>query len=174
MLAWPVLASLVLAPPLLWAQRASPLEENPIPPFGRAGQLAPVLEAKIPVPPVSTQLLLFKANQGQTESRVRFFPPRTDSYHMPINNQTAWEVRQPPGAAEILGPANLMGRAPNQWLMFALTSGKLPDRTIQHADDLGYYGRHTPGAGSIILGIAKWAKAHPHAARVLKLLEPQF
>jgi hypothetical protein len=171
----PLVSLLVLSTHLLWAQNTQPLEESPVRLFGRAVQLAPVPEAKIHLRPVSGQLPpSFEANQGQTESQVRFLPRPTGYYHVPINNKAALELHQPTGTAALLGKANFIGSAPSKWLTFSPTYGKLHYRTIHRADDLEYYGHHTPLAGSIILRIRQQAKAHPHAARALSYLKPQF
>lgn len=170
-----LISLMVLSTHLSWAQKTLPLQEIPARFFDRAVQ--PVPEATTPLRPVSGELplLSFAANRGQTESPVSFFPRRSSYDHMPINYKATLELQRRTGTAELLGKTKyFIGSAPSKWPTFAPAYDKMHDRTVHRANDLEYYGLHTPWAGSMILRICQQAKAHPHVTRVLKLLKPRF
>jgi hypothetical protein len=117
--------------------------------------------------------LSFKQNQGQTESWMRFFPDQAGYDRLSINTNSV--LTQDTGTAEFWGKHQyFIGRAPTKWMTFAPTFGHVHPETIHGANDLEYYGRHIPWAGSAILRIAQQAKAHPYLTRVVKTVHPRF
>jgi hypothetical protein len=118
-------------------------------------------------------LLSSKQNQGLTESWMRFFPDHTGYDRLPINTNPV------PGndarMAKFWGKDRyIIGSTPNKWITFAPTYGHADHDTIHGANELEYYGRHIPWAGSVALRIGQQAKAHPLLTTVLKTVHPRF
>jgi hypothetical protein len=67
-----------------------------------------------------------------------------------------------------------IGSTPTKWITFAPTYGHVHHETIYSVNDLVYYSRHIPWAGSVILRIGQQANAHPHITTVLKTVHPRF
>ncbi|HEX4920247.1 MAG TPA: hypothetical protein VFV92_05850 [Candidatus Bathyarchaeia archaeon] len=165
---------LVLSTHVLWAQRASTLEETAIQLPDAPSRVAMVSEAQTTVHLSYKGLpLSFRQNQGQTESWMRFFSDEAGYNRRPIN--TTAVLNQDKGTAEFWSKNKyFMGSSPTKWMTFAPTFGHLHHETIHDANDFEYYGHHIPWAGSVILQISKQARAHPHIASVLKAVHPRF
>jgi hypothetical protein len=165
---------LVLSAHVLWAQRTSTLEESPVQLPDAPSWVATVSEAQTHLHLTYKGLpLSFRQNQGQTESWMRFFPDHTGYDRLSINTNAV--LRQDTGTVEFWGKNKyFIGNAPTKWMTFAPTFGQVHYETIHGANNLEYYGRHIPWAGSVILRIGQQAKAHPHITRALKTLHPRF
>jgi hypothetical protein len=165
---------LVLSTHVLWAQRTSTLEESAVQLPDAPSQVATVSQAQTRLHLSYKGLpLSFKQNQGQTESWMRFFPDQAGYDRLSINTNSV--LTQDTGTAEFWGKHQyFIGRAPTKWMTFAPTFGHVHPETIHGANDLEYYGRHIPWAGSAILRIAQQAKAHPYLTRVVKTVHPRF
>jgi hypothetical protein len=108
--------------------------------------------------------LTFKQDQGQTESCYD---------RLPINTNAV--LGQDARTAKFWGKDRyFIGSTPIKWMTFAPTYGHVHHETIHGANDLEYYGRHIPWAGSVVLRIGQQAKAHPHITTVLKTVKPRF
>jgi hypothetical protein len=117
--------------------------------------------------------LTFEQNQGQTESRMRFFSHYPDNYRLPIDTDAA--LHPTTRTAELWGKEKYpVGSALRKWLTFAPTYGNVPHETTYGVENLVQFGHRIPWAGSIILRIAQQAKAHPHVARLLTVLKPRL
>ena len=165
---------LVLSTHVLWAQRTSTLEKSAVPLPDAPSQVATVSQAQTRLHLSYKGLpLSFKQNQGQTESWMRFFPDHTAYDRLSINTDSG--LNQDTGTAEFWGKNKyFIGSAPTKWMTFAPTFGHVDHETIHGANDLEYYGRHIPWAGSVILRIAQQAKAHPYLTRAVKTVHPRF
>jgi len=159
---------------VLWAQRASTLEESAVQLPDAPSWVATVSEAQTHLHPTYQGLpLSVKQNHGQTESWMRFFPDHTGYHRLSINTNAV--PNQDTGTAEFWGKNKyFIGSAPTRWMNFAPTYGQVHYETIHGANDLEYYGHHIPWAGSVILRIGQQAKAHPQITRALKTLHPRF
>jgi hypothetical protein len=160
---------------LLWAQRKSPLEEIPVQLVDAPSQLATVSKVQTHLHFTDRGLPpSFRQNQVQAESGMRFFAAyNAGDYRLPTNTKAVLD--QATRTAELRGEEKyFIGSAPSKWLTFALTYGKVHHETIYGANELEYYGRHIPWAGSLIVRICQQARVHPHVTRVLKVLRPQF
>lgn len=161
---------LMLSTHLLWAQRKSLPEKNPVQLFDAPSQLSEAqthLDFTDRGSPVS-----FGQNQGQTESWMRFVPPyNAGDYRLPTNTKAVPD--QATRTAELRGQEKyFIGSAPSKWLIFAPLYGKAQHETIDGVDELEYYGHHIPWVGPFILRICQQAKAHPRVTRVLKEFGP--
>jgi hypothetical protein len=165
---------LALSTHVLWAQGASTLAESAIQLPDAPSRVATVSEAQ-------THLHLtykglpwsFKQNQGQTESGMRFFPDHTGYDRLSVNTHAA--LNQYTGTAEFCGKNKyFIGSAPTKWMTFAPIFGHVHHETTHGGNDLEYYARHIPWAGSAILRIGQQAKAHPHITSALKAVHPRF
>ena len=165
---------LVLSAHVLRAQRTSTLEESAVQLPDAPSWVATVSETQTHLHLTYKGLpLAFKQNQGQAESRMRYFPDHTGYDRLSINAKAA--LSQDTGTAEFWGKNKFfMGDAPAKWTTFAPTFGQVHDETIRGANKLEYYGHHIPWAGTVILRIGQQAKAHPHITRALKTLHPRF
>jgi hypothetical protein len=165
---------LVLSTNVMWAQRTSTIEESAIQLPDAPSQVATVLEAQTHLHLTYKGLpLSFKQNQGQTESRMRFFSDKTGHDRLSINTNAV--LNHDRGTAEFWGNNKyFIGSAPTKWMTFAPTFGHVHDETVHGANDLESYGHHMPWAGSVILRIGQQAKAHPHITSVLKTVHPRF
>jgi hypothetical protein len=159
-----LLILLVLSTQTLWAQRTSPLEESAVARPGAPAPVATVSEGQTPLHLKYNGLpLAFEQNQAQTEAWMRLFPDNTNA----VPGQDA-------GTVKFWGKDRyFMGSASTKSMTFASTYGHVHHETI-HGNDLEYYGRHIPWAGSVVLRIGQQAKVHPHIAAVLKMVRPQF
>jgi hypothetical protein len=171
-----LVGSLVLSTHCLWAQTTLPPEKIPIHFLDTSAPFARVSEVQIPLHLTDRRLpLTFERNQGQTDSRMKFFPHYPGDYRLPTTTNAA--LYPAPGTAERWGKEKyLIGSAPSKWrtFSFALTYGKTPRETTCCVGNLGHYGQRIPWAGSIIPRIVQQAKAHPHVTRILTVLKPQF
>jgi hypothetical protein len=169
---------LVLSTRFLWAQRTLPLENIPIQVLETPAPFARVSEVQTPLHLTYRRLpLTFERNQGQTDSRMKFFPHYPGYYRPPITTNAALypATRTAESWRKLWGKENyLIVRAPSRWRTFALAYGKIPRETTCCFGDLEHYGHRIPWAGSTILRVLQQAKAHPHVTRVLTVLEPQF
>jgi hypothetical protein len=165
---------LLLSTHVLWAQRTSTLEESAVALPDAPSRVATVSEAETHLHLTYKGLrLTFTQNQGQTESRTRFFPDHTGYDRLSINTNAV--LNQDKGMAEFWGKNKyFIGCAATKWMKFAPTFGHVNYETIRGANDLVYYGRHIPWAGSVILRIGQQAKAHPHITRLVKTVHPRF
>jgi hypothetical protein len=167
---------LVLSTHFLWAQRTLPLEKIPIHLLDTPAPFARVSEVQIPLRLTDRRLpLTFERNQGQTDSRMKFFPHYSGDYRLSTTTNAA--PYPATRTAERWGKEKyLMGSAKRKWrtFSFALTYGKIPRETTCCIGNLEHYGHRIPWAGSIILRIVQQAKAHPHVTRVLTVLKPQL
>jgi len=147
---------LVLSTHFLWAQRTLPLEKIPIHLLDTPAPFARVSEVQIPLHLTDRKLpLTFERNQGQADSRMKFFPRYSGNYRLPPTTN----------AARYASPRTFS---------FALTYGKILRDTACCVGNLEHYGHRIPWAGSIILRIVQQAKVHPHVTRVLTVLRPQL
>jgi hypothetical protein len=169
----PILLSGVLAlfTHILWAQATLPLEKAPIQFVDTPAPFARVSEAQ-------TRLtyrrlpLTFDENQGQTDSRMRFFPHYPGYYPLPVKADAA--LYPATRTAELWGKEKyVIGTAPSKWCTFAPTYGEVPKETTWPVGNLERYAHRIPWAGSVILRIGQQAKAHPHVRRVLAVLKPR-
>jgi hypothetical protein len=104
---------------------------------------------------------------------MRFFSDKTGYDRLSINTNAV--LNQDTGTAEFRGKNTyFIGSAPTKWMTFAPTFGHVHQETTQGANDLEYYGHHTPWAGSVILRIGQQARAHPHITSVLRTIHPRF
>jgi hypothetical protein len=170
----PILLSglLALSTHFLWAQRTLPLEKIPIQLLDIPAPFARVSEAHTRLHLTYRKLpLTFEQNQGQTDSRMRFFPHYPGYDRLPINANAALSR-----TAELWGQEKyLIGIAPSNGWTFALSYGKVvPHETTWRVENLERYVHRIPWAGSIILRIGQQAKAHPHVTRLLTALKPRF
>lgn len=135
---------LVLSAHVLWAQRMSPLKEIPVRLFDKTAQPARVSDA-------------------QTHLHFTYAPLPLSFRHN--QGQTELWMR--------LFPHHQAGdyRLP---LTYAEANVKVHDETLYRVDELEYYGRHIPWAGSLMVRISQQAKVHPHVTRILKVLRPRF
>src|SRR5580692_1071275 len=165
---------LLLSTHLLWAQRTSTLEESAVQLPDAPSRFATVSEAQTRLYLTYKGLpLSFSQNQGQTESRMRFFSDKTGYDRLSINTNAV--LNQDRETAEFWGKNKyFIGSAATKWMTFAPTFGHVHHETIHGANDLEYYGHHTPWAGSVILRIGQQARAHPHITSVLKTVHPEF
>ena len=114
-------------------------------------------------------LLTFEKNQGQIDSRMRFFP-RDPDYRLPTIT-----VLYPTRTAEFSGKETyLIDTTRAKWWGLASTDGEVRHETPWCVGNLEHYGHRIPWAGSIILRIAQQAKAHPHVTRALTVLKPRL
>ncbi len=159
---------------VLWAQRTPALAESAVQLPDAPSRVATVSRAQTHLHlTYKESLLSFKQNQGQTESWMLFFPDRTGYDRLSINTNAV--LNPETGTAEFWGKNKyFIGSAPARWRTFAPTFGLAHHETIHGANDLEYYGRHIPWAGSVILRIGQQAKAHPHVTSVLNTLHPRF
>ena len=165
----PILLSgvLVLSTPFLWAQRTLPLEKGPIQLADTPAPFATASEAHTRFTSTTVE-----QNQGQTDSRMRFFPHYPGYYSLPTDTSDALypAIR----TTELWGKENyLIGSAPSKWRMFAPTYGKVPHETTFCVGNLERYVHRIPWAGSVILRIGQQVKAHPHVRRVFAILKPR-
>jgi len=162
---------LVLSTHLLWAQRTFPLENIPIQLLDTPAPFARVSEVQTPLHLTDKRLpLTFEQNQGQTDSRIKFFPRYSGYYRLPINTNGVLSR-----TAELWGKEKyLTGTSPSKEWTFAPTYGKVSHETTWRVGNLEHYVHRIPWAGSVILRMGQQAKAHPHVTRVLTILKPQF
>jgi len=171
---------LVLSTHFLWAQRTLPLERIPIHLLDAPAPFARVSGVQMPLHLADRRLsLTFERNQGQTDTRMKFFPHYPGDYRLPTTTNAALypATRTAERWGKLWGKEKyLMGSAPSKWrtFSFALKYGKIPHETTCCVGNLEYYGQRIPWASSILLRIVQQAKAHPHVARVLTVLKPQF
>jgi hypothetical protein len=165
---------LMLSTHVLWAQRTSTLEDSAVQLPDAPSQVATVSEAQTHLHLTYKGLpLSFRQNRGQTESWIRFFPGHTGYDHLSITTNAV--LSQDSGTAEFWGKNKyFIGSTPTRWMTFAPIFGHVHHETIHGANDLEYYGRHIPWAGSVILRIGRQAKAHPHITTMLKSVHPKF
>ena len=166
----PILFSglLVLCTHFLWAQGTLPLERVPIhfgdtpAPFARVSEVQTRFTYR-------RSLLTFEKNQGQIDSRMRFFP-RDPDYRLPTIT-----VLYPTRTAEFSGKETyLIDTTRAKWRAFAPTYGKVPHETTFRIGKPEHYGLRIPWADSIILRMGQQAKAHPHVTRALTVLKPRL
>jgi hypothetical protein len=151
-----LLELLVLSTHFLWAQRTLPLEKIPIHLLDAPAPFARLSEVHVPLHLTDRRMpLTLEPNQGQTDSRMKFFPRYSGNYRLPPTTN----------AARYAAPRTFS---------FALTHGTIARETTCCVGNLEHYGHRIPWAGSIILRIVQQAKAHPHVTRVLSVLKPQL
>ena len=109
--------------------------------------------------------LSLSQNQGQTESWMRFFSNNTGYDRLSINTNAV--LNQDRGTAEFWGKNEyFIGSAPTKWMTFAPTFGHVHHETIHGANDLEYYGHHTPWAGlSPTCKVSKRMETNPRGCR---------
>jgi hypothetical protein len=165
---------LVLPTHVLGAQRTSTLEESAVQLPDAPSQVATVSEAQTHLHLTYKGLpLSVKQNQGQTESWMRFFPDHKGYDRLAINTNAV--LGQDARTAKFWGKDRyFIGSTPTKWMTFAPTYGHVHHETIYSVNDLVYYSRHIPWAGSVVLRIGQQADAHPHITSVLKTVHPQF
>jgi hypothetical protein len=172
----PILLSglLALSTHFLWAQRTLPLETIPIQLLDTRAPFARVSEAQTLLHLTYRRLpLTFEQNQGQSDSRTKFFPHYPGGYLVPATTNAA--LYPATRTAEQWGKEKyLIGAAPSKWRTFTPTYGKVPHETTWRVGNLEHYLHRIPWAGSIILRIGQQAKAHPLVTRVLTVLKPQL
>lgn len=148
-----LLSLLALSPRLLCAQKTSSAATLQLPE-------APAPLASVSEPETNFHLtyrmlpLSCEQNQGRRESWIRSFPARTGYDRPSINtNITMGQVSR---------------------LKFAAAYAPGHHEVSHGANDLEYYGRHIPWAGSVILRVGQQAKAHPHVTTLIKAIHPRF
>ena len=161
-LAFPIvlIGSIVLCTHSLWSQ-TTPSQE------ATAAELpdAPTPVASAPDPPVNFRLasrplpLIYGQKPDRTESWIQF------SSHQPSYDRLP-ELGRDAGHS--------IARTPSKWKTFVPIDIQVGPTTNANAKDLEYYSHHLGGAGAIIRGISRQAKAHPHVTTVLKLFHPRF
>ena len=81
---------LVLSTHFLWAQRSLPLEEIPIQLLDTPAPFARASEVQTPLHLTYRKLpLTFEHNQGQSDSRMRFFPHYSGDYRLSTTTNAA-------------------------------------------------------------------------------------
>jgi hypothetical protein len=170
----PILMSGVLAlfTHILWAQKTFPLEKVPIQLLATPAPFASVSEAQTPLHLTYARLsLAFERNQGQTDSRMSFFPHYPDC-RLPTNTNAI--LYPATNTAELWSKGTyLIGGAPSKWRTFT-SYGKVPNETAWSVGNLEHYAPRIPWAGSVILRVGQQAKAHPHITRLLTALKPRL
>jgi hypothetical protein len=161
-LAFPIvwIGLIVLSTHSLWTQSTSSPEETTV-------ELpdAPTPVATVSDPQVNFRLayrsfpLICGQKQDRTESWIQFSPHQPSYDRLP-------ELGREGGHST--------GRAPSKWMTFVPVDVQGHLTTNPNAKDLEYYSHHLGGAGAIIRGISRQAKAHPHVTNVLKLFHPRF
>jgi hypothetical protein len=160
---------LVLSTHFLWAQRTVPLESVPIQLLATPSPFTRVSETRLTY---RRSPLTFETNQGQTDSRMRFFPHYPGYYSLPVKADAA--LYPATRATELWGKEKyVIGTAPSTWCTFAPTYGEVPKETTWPVGNLERYAHRIPWAGSVILRIGQQVKAHPHVRRVLAVLKPR-
>jgi hypothetical protein len=165
---------LLLSTHFLWAQKTSPPSKIAIQLLDTPAPFARVSEAQTRRHYTYRELpLTLEQNPTQTESRMRLFPHYPDQYRLPINTDAALSPgTRTAGLWDKEG--SLIGNAPNKWLTFAPTYGKVPRETTYSVENLEHLAHNIPWVGPIILRIGQQAKAHPHFTQVLKVIKPRF
>jgi hypothetical protein len=166
---------LVLSIQVLPAQRTSTLGESAVQLPDAPSRMATVSDAQTHLHLTNKGFpLSFKQNQGHPESWIRFFPDHTGYDRLSINTNAV--LKQDTGTAEFWGKNKyFIDSAPPKRMTFAPTFGQIHHHeTIQGANNLEYYGRHIPWAGSVVLRVSQQAKAHPHITRFLTTVRPRF
>jgi hypothetical protein len=163
---------LMLSTHLLWAQRASILEESAVQVPDAPSLVATVSEAQTRLHFTYGRLpLAFESHQAQTQSRMRFFRYYLGYYRLPTANAALYSDTR---TAELWrNERYLIGSVP-KWPKFAPTYGKVPHETTYRVEDLEHYANNLPWASSIIHRICQQANAHPHVLRVLTVVKPRF
>lgn len=167
------LGLLVASTSLLWAQRPPPaVISSPL----RSPFMAAVSDPAAQPPHVRAEFRArFRRDQGLPEPRVTFAALSNSSHQVPINNDLPFVLRQTIRGEHLTRKSNYFGfylqRKP---LSFESRDKIRADRSPRRADNLEFYCRHIPWAGSIILRIDKQANAHPHVIRLLKILKPRI
>lgn len=169
------LGLLVASTSLLWAQRppphaviSSPLLSSTV--------MAAVPDPTAEPPHVRAQLQAsFRPHQGMPDPRLTFAALGNSSHQVPINNDSAFVLRQATRGGYLTKKSEYFGDyAQRKPLSFESNNKMRTDRAPRRADDLEFYCRHIPWAGSIILRIDKQANAHPRVTRILKILKPRI
>ncbi len=169
------LGLLVASTSLLWAQRppphaviSSPLLSSTV--------LAAVPDPTTEPPHVRARLQAsFRWNQGLPEPRLTLAALGNSSHQVPINNDSVFVLLQTTRGGHLTMKSEHLGDyAQRKPLSFESSNKMRTDRAPRRADDLEFYCRHIPWAGSIILRIDKQANAHPHVTRILKILKPRI
>ena len=118
----------------------------------------------------SVPTVLPEAPKSQIEVPPK--PFRIRYHYNLIDTQALFDLQQPTGAGDLPGAAKpFAGRASGPWLTPAGGKGHYP--TIQTADPLQYVQRIS-WANAVVLRVSQQAKAHPHVADVVKILQPPF
>ena len=169
------LGLLVASTSLLWAQRppphaviSSPLLSSTV--------MATVPDPTAEPPHVRAQLQAsFRPHQGMPDPPLKFAALGNSSHQEPINNHSAFVLRQATRGGYLTRKSGYFGDyAQRKQLSFESSNKIRTDWAPRRADDLEFYCRHTPWAGSIILRIDKQANAHPRVTRILKILKPRI
>ncbi len=169
---------LVFSTHFVWTQRTLPLGKIAVQLLDTPAPFARDSEVQTPLHLTHGRLpLTFEHNQGQSDSRMRFFPHYRSDYRLPTTTNaalySATRTAEQPG--KLWGKEGyFVGGAPSKWRRFASTYGKIPRETICCVGNLEHYAHGIPWAGSIILRIVQQAKAHPHVTRVITVLKPQL
>ena len=118
----------------------------------------------------SVPTVLPEAPKSQIELPPKLF--RISYHYNLMSTQAPLDVQQPIGTGELPGAAkHFAGRASGQWL--TPTGGKIHHPTIQAVDPLQYVQRIS-WANAVVLRVSQQAKAHPHVANLVKILQPPF
>jgi hypothetical protein len=169
---------LVFSTHFLWAQRTLPLERIPTRLLDTPAPFARVSEVQTPLHLTYRRLpLTFEQDQGQIDSRMKFFPHYPGDYRLHATTNAALypATRTAEQWGKLWGEEkHLIGSAPSKWRTPTLTYGKMPRETICCVGDLEHYLQRIPWTGSIVLRIAQQARAHPHVTRVITVLKPQL
>jgi len=148
-----LLSLLALSPRLLCDQKTSSAETVQLPeapaPLASGSEPGTHFRLTYGILPSSSE-----QNQRRRESWIISFPDRT-GYDRPSihTNATMDQVTR---------------------MTFAATYAQAHHEASHGSNDLEYYGRHVPWAGSVILRVGQQAKAHPHVTTVIKAIHPRF
>ena len=117
----------------------------------------------------SEPTVLPDAPKSQIELPPKLF--RTTNHYNLINTQAPLDFQQPTGTGELPGAAkHFAGSSSSQWLT---AGGKVSYPTIRTAEPLQYVQRIS-WANAAVRRVSQQAKAHPHVANVVKILQPSF
>jgi hypothetical protein len=105
---------------------------------------------------------------------MRLFPHHTGYDRLPINTNGMLDQETRTAGLWVKDSRYFIGSTSAKWTTLSPAYDQVHQETTHGANDLQYYGRHIPWAGSIILRISQKAKAHPHVTTVIKAVHPRF
>jgi len=168
-----LLTLLVFSATSTWGQGTLSATKAPSRVSRPAALVVSVPEAK-PLPhPAGEKMLIFAPNPGQNPWRVSFTSRDIDYQHQHIADNALPDLQLLARREELGGDANLsIGNAQNGWPIDGLTDSRAP--TLYPGGDLQFYGRHSPGAGGILLRFDELTQSHLRLAHLFELLDPDL